>query len=603
MYSSAERRIPTPAIHTRSSNFPSMFVRIAFRFLSFAAILAPMAIGAVEPMRIVGTGARIAYTRFTTAGTATAFWQRTPHQLGGPIAELDIGFMNWLHTSKTEMANTNAVTVSHAWVERAATGQILPLAFGGQRQLEMAADSNQAYWLADPIPSSSWTGPAPARDELFWVHAKGSVANSGDYVCQGTPATYPGAKFILFDPANDPGTFDTAGPVPTIAGQNARSDAMPMVFLGRYTGPGHHSVIGIGDSIMTGTGDQSNPAPVVSGYGFFNRAAIDGSGANTIAMMNVSRHGETAKSWVDKHAFRAQLLPFANVAVEEYGTNDIGSDGSSANATVIHGRLESIWADCRAAGIQKILRTRLFPRTASASGNWISLEDQTPNPGWGAGGARDQLHAMFPTALGEGKIDAIVDTLAATCDPGDDHIWFSNGTNDYMTSDGTHLRGPANIAAAAPLRAALLSLDVDAPAETSYLDWSDSIDWNGADSFPQADPNHDTINNLLCYAFNLPPLAQVPTSKLPAFSRDTIGDETWLSFSYRERTDAGDLAYQLMGASDLSDWSPLEVDGITVLREVLDSNPDGDGAIILVRIQVATGSHPDVRFVRLRVSL
>lgn len=579
------------------------------RLLVILAVLAA-AVHATEPLRIVGTGARIAYSRFQTAGTATAFWHRTPHQLGGPVAELDIGFMNWLHTSKAEMANTNVVTISHAWVERQSTGQVVALTFSGKRRLDMPADSPQAYFLADPIDSAVWTGSPPARDELFWVSAKGGVANAGEYVCQGTPSTYihPGnssnrAKFLLYDPANDPGGIDFAGPVPTVTGQNVRTDGLSMVFLGRFTGPGHLAVIGIGDSIMTGSGDPSNPVPVVSGLGFFNRAAVDAAGGNTIAMMNVSRHAEAASVWVASHSFRAQLLPFANVAVEEYGTNDIGSNGGSANASAIYGRLASIWQDCRAAGIQKILRTTLFPRTASASGNWTSMEDQTPNPGWGAGGARDQLHAMFPTALAEGKIDVLVDTLSVTCDPADDHYWFTNGTNDYMTDDGTHLRAPANIAAAAPLRAALLALAVDAPGETSYSDWSGAVTWDDADSSPAADPNSDGLNNLLCYAFGADPLAPAPATLLPACAAIPEGAETWLSFTYRERLSAPDLTYRVLGSDDLAVWTELTPDGSQVIRELADPDADGDGKFALHRVRVNTVSRPDVRFLRLHVEL
>ena len=45
-----------------------------------------------------------------------------------------------------------------------------------------------------------------------------------------------------------------------------------MVFTGRYSKPGCLSVIGIGDSILDGTGDTANPGPVVSGFGLGFRA-------------------------------------------------------------------------------------------------------------------------------------------------------------------------------------------------------------------------------------------------------------------------------------------------------------------------------------------
>lgn len=439
----------------------SLFLRLVFLFiLPLCVVGAPLSGLAVEPIRIVATGGRIA-SSFFSPKDATAFWNRTPHKLGGPVSEMQIGFIDWVHTSSAESPNTvNDVTIGHAWVERASTGQVIPLTFSDRRELVLPANSTTAYWLSDPIASSAWTGAAPVRDEVFWVNAKGSIP-SGGRIPLGTPATYPGAKFLVYDPANESTPkVDFAGAVPVISGSGSRVSGLPVLFLGRFAGPGHLAVIGIGDSNLDGTGDNVNPVKVISGYGFFNRAALDANGANAIAMFNLCRHGESAGVWVSKHERQIQFLRFANVVVEEFGTNDLNSNGTGDPATIL-GRLEAIWTLARGEGVQKIVRTNLLPRTLSSPDGWMTFEAQTPNTGWGTNGKRDAINAGLLAALAGKKIDALADTLAVVAHPSDDHYWAVNGTKDYLTIDGTHPSPKSYELLAAPLRAALLSLKID----------------------------------------------------------------------------------------------------------------------------------------------
>lgn len=439
--------------------------------LALAALLAAPALsfGQQQPVRVVATGGRIANTFLYPAAANTAFRQRTPHKLGGPVAEMQIGFMDWMYPYEAETPNaTNAVTFSHVWLERASTGQVVPITFSGSRTLVLPMNSTTPYWLCDPVPSSIWTGAAPARDEVFWLHVRGSIPNGGK-VPTGTPATYSGSKFIAYPPANDPGTFDTAGPVPTISGSTSNIIGLPLVFLGRYAGPGHRAVIGVGDSILDGTGDRANPVPVISGFGFFNRAAVDANGANTIATFNLTRHGQSASNFVNpaKQTRQEQFLKFANILVEEYGTNDLGSGGTGDPTTILN-RVDGIWDKARAAGVQKIVRTKLMPRTTSID-NWATLAGQTPRNGWGAGGNRDLLNAGFATALANGTIDILVDTLATLADPADPNRWRTNGTPKYVNTDEAHVSPAGNALLAVPLRAALLSLTVDAPPPSEVI--------------------------------------------------------------------------------------------------------------------------------------
>lgn len=547
------------------------------------------------PLRVVASGGRIGVGSYTTGTTFNAFWQRTPHKLGGPVAEIDVGFMNWVHTTSAEAANGTEITIDCAWIERAATGQVIPLTFAGERKLVMPANDPSAYHLADPIPSSAWTGSAPAQDEVFWLQAKGS-ATPGGVIYQGSPSTFSGAKFIVYNPANDPGTKDFSGAVPTISGQSSRTTALPTLFLGRYSGPGHLAVIGIGDSILHGMGDAENPTPVITGFGFFNRAALDASGKNTIAMLNLTRSGETASTWVKNHARQAQLLPFANVVVEEFGTNDLGSGGTGTPATIL-ANLDSIWSTCRAAGVQKIVRTLLCPRTASTD-SWSTLSGQTPNTGWGADGKRDTINAGLQTALAAGKVDALVDTLTPVSDPSDNHCWLTSGTSKYATTDGTHPSGAGYALLAPGLRAALLSLAVD-----DYSAWAAGIDWSSADQSPDADPDGDGVTNFLAYALRISPLAGSGQSALPAAEagEDAEGSP-WVGLAYRKNSVASDIAYKVRTSEDLVVWEDLSPDGSNVTEEIADPDPDGDGGATVQLVKFKPQSPETKRFFKLEIT-
>lgn len=437
-----------------------------FNWLTLLALLTCLTISqAQEPLRYVATGARIGVNRQKTDTEKTAFWHRTPHQLGGPVSEIQIGFMNWFLNYSNENTISNPVTIEYAWLERSSDGQVVPITFNGSRQLVMPADDTEPYWLADVIESSIWSGGTPQKDEVFWLSIKGRIPSEGS-VSMGNPAGYSGSKFILYAPNNDPGTYDTTGTVPRITGEYARNRGLPTMFIGRYTNKGYLSVIGIGDSILDGSGDASSSYSTISGFGFFCRAAVDESGANTIATFNLTRHGATSSAPTKSSNPRQKhFLKYANVAVEEYGTNDLGSSGGG-DVSSIQQSLQDIWTLCRSEGIEKIIRTTLMPRTGSATHTWVSKEDQTPNSGWGDAdtgdsGKRDALNAGFQVSLANGDIDVLVDALEVVADETDDHYWFTNGTNDYLTNDGTHLRATANALVAVALREALLNITVD----------------------------------------------------------------------------------------------------------------------------------------------
>lgn len=589
-----------PPAFTRRHRSPLALLSRAARLFALT-LCCVQALRAVEPVRVVATGGRIGTLTATVRTGDTAFRHRTPHLLGGPVSEMQVGFMDWFYPSGgAELANTlNDVTINHAWLERASTGQVVPLTFSGSRQLVLPMNSTAPYWLSDAIPSSVWTGAPLARDEVFWLNVQGSFPDAGRCIV-GSPTATPGGKFITYPGANDPGTFDTAGAVPSITGASGSSKyGLPLIFLGRFSEPGCLSVMGVGDSILDGSGDSNNPLPVPTGFGFLNRAALDSNGANAIAMFNLTRHGQTAARLLDVNQTprQRQFFKFANVIVEEYGTNDLGS-GGTGNASTILTNLQSIWSLARAAGVQKVVRTTLMPRTTSTD-VWATFDGQTVNTGWDAGGKRDTINAALLDAVTTGKVDVLVDTLAVLADPADSHRWLTNGTQQFTSTDGTHVSVNGNALLAPALRAALLSLTVDENVP-NYANWSKTIDWGSADATPTADPDGDGVTNLLAYALDLDPLSPASPAALPAVALDTATpDGPWLCLDYRVNAGAADLVYTVSSSADLGAWTGIVPDGVTSISEVVDPDPDGDGSSMLRRMRVRyTG---DRRFLKLSV--
>lgn len=136
----------------------------------------------------------------------------------------------------------------------------------------------------------------------------------------------------------------------------------------------------------------------------------------------------------------------------------------------------------------------------------------------------------------------------------------------------------------------------------AYFDWQDSFTWSALASLPDADPNKNSIPNLLEYALDLNPLSTTPPT-LPAVAWDmNTPDGPWLTFTYRHNLKAQDLTYEILSSEDLQTWSVLNVDEISTFSDILDANPDRDGSSELLRIRTMTDPSLSKLFLRLRVT-
>lgn len=139
----------------------------------------------------------------------------------------------------------------------------------------------------------------------------------------------------------------------------------------------------------------------------------------------------------------------------------------------------------------------------------------------------------------------------------------------------------------------------------AYETWASGIDWQGADSGPAAIHNAAGLSNLLVFALDIEDPRNSAAALLPDLSVNTSApDETWASFTFRQNTAASSLTFQPMKSLTLDpgSWSALVADGITVIEEVIDTDPDADGSARLLRYRWLIPAEETRAFIKLGVS-
>lgn len=129
------------------------------------------------------------------------------------------------------------------------------------------------------------------------------------------------------------------------------------------------AVCGIGDSIATGTGDNTGPFP--DGGKAFIRRAIN----NTLPLVMISMGGEMASTFVtDVHRqIRSTLIDGATSVICNLGRNDLANSQSSAT---ISANLLAIATHCANKGAA-FYQTTITPDTTSTD-SWATAANQTP---------------------------------------------------------------------------------------------------------------------------------------------------------------------------------------------------------------------------------
>lgn len=256
----------------------------------------------------------------------------------------------------------NAYTVMIA-IEYSGTVKILT--WGGANSKLIPVSPRGIY--SSDVTSLGFTIPA---NTAFFVQTSWVVANSGEFV-YGTDIRAAGTtNDTQFRSTAVVSQVGTAGPWSTPPG-GSNSNLGAMISPISLRAPGSRkSVLGLGDSIMAFTGDQSGDGNGNAGYAA--RSFYIGNSTNKIPYTKLGRPSETASNMPGvKGDQRRKSFPGHTLIVSEFGMNDLGQACATVTATPqdkttcianLKANYESgIWAPARANG-QKIYQTLITPR-------------------------------------------------------------------------------------------------------------------------------------------------------------------------------------------------------------------------------------------------
>lgn len=397
----------------------------------------PSAAAPVVPLRVVTTQNRTFVGAENRA--VTNAYVRWPIVIAANATDLVLSFNGWYQqgSGAGETSLANGYTVVEAAIENAGGTISTPVRFGGGRSITINAGDNDIH--SDAVLPAAF-GPQWAAGTQYWIKAKLQVPTTSGVLPYSDRAvsSVSGSQVAWYDPAattvssaDTPGAFTSTGTAP---GSRANGPC-PMV-LGHPVVDGP-SFIGVGDSIMAITADAGANTSAVNGVGFFQRAMHDAGTATTNLRpsINMARVGAASTHYTGANTRWQAFAAYAKYAVTELGTNDIGTSSSTLPG-VLEPDEAAIWSALRAKGVQKIVRTKLIPRTSSTDA-WATVANQTPYPGFVTGGAAEQFNAWIDGKLADGTIDYVV-AMSSTRDSAVPQKWPANGSANSQTSDGTH---------------------------------------------------------------------------------------------------------------------------------------------------------------------
>lgn len=381
------------------------------------------------------------------AGTQLHTLSRGVHTLPFDCSELRIMVISFDNSAAAVTLAANAFTVQGVSLEKGDASQTVVSAFGGSQSKVINPGDNEA--VSDAIVPSSFSLGVFAAGSKWWVREQRSVAAAGlKFPVGAIPyvnAGFPNNVGIMMDPVTYP-----AGGGSTLGGTGAFAlggggwtslPSPPKAFLmARPAGAAPGVWVHIGDSIPTGAGDTPS-AGAASVLGLMSRACwTSDGGAGNIACLNMGSSGAVGSMWQGANAPLAKRLwAYCNRATDNFGTNRFQPTASS-DASERTAALQN-WADLRAAGITKIVRTKLLPRTTSTDA-WATTGNQTPlNGSWNPAGTHEvyDFNAWLDTQLGVGNgPNTILQLNAPRADTVQANQNFLIWATGPETTDGIH---------------------------------------------------------------------------------------------------------------------------------------------------------------------
>lgn len=314
---------------------------------------------------------------------------------------------------KLVYSNNNIVSLRDAEAENDITlavsfenenGDLIPFRFNGAKTITI--EPGQTI-------TSDELGVSLKPDEDFFLRCFTSVPVDGNTF----PYNYNANKYAV-------GNVTEGGALLT----STKNGFSPIMIIGKTS---QNVVLGIGDSNMSGTGDDNltDDGRTLLQRGFFTRGMLQ-----KYAFLNIAKGSQSAKEFVDDTfvSIRNILLSYTNKAFIMLGTNDIYT---SSTAEDIIGYLQELYNKLSSLGIDVYACT--MPPVSTSTDGWTTIENQTRGSNMDK---RDAVNDWIRTnAQNVFKVIDIADALEPSRNAG---IWSPN-----LTGDGTHMNEDGHILA------------------------------------------------------------------------------------------------------------------------------------------------------------
>lgn len=388
-------------------------------------------LGSAATLRFVsanGRGPTDVQSVAVASATTTRFLTRNYFIVGtGDVSQLILSFYAFYVQKAVGVTALNGYTIESVAIEY--NGTSAPVTFSGGRSKVINAGDTDIQ--SDPLLPSAFGLSSFVRGSSGFVRlmltfatpSTDQIANSGITLIGDTQRKYDPSKVSVTNGVDGTGAINYSMINGGVNGTDAVAigSYMTPAVLGKYVAGDGAAWISIGDSKTYGTGD----AATVQGVLGLSRAYFPDPtlAANAISNWNIGVNSGAAIEWAGgTPSLLTTYLKYFKYAIEAYGTN-------AANAAAS----QAIHAQLRTAGVQKILRTSLTPRTTSTD-NWVTEVNQTTVSGWSPGGTIDIFEQAMQALVAADL--TYIDTLAVR---GSTHwLWIVTGAAFYSTADGLH---------------------------------------------------------------------------------------------------------------------------------------------------------------------
>jgi len=426
----------------------------------------------VQPLRAVSPANRTA--NLTTAGSAAYsrhYASRIEHYIGsGDCSELCIRLDNWAIGNGGLNTATSPVTYGSVWLEHEATNQTKQVFFSGQAGLTLQWGDYDV--LSDAILPSLFGLAKFTKGERVYIRSITSIPVSGS-ISLTTANNSSNGKTLSYDPAATSYNIGGTGALVATGAAGGQTYFQNHLLLGRFVAGDPRTWLGVGDSILDGSGDISASSGKV-GAGYFTRALYSTTPlVNPIGGINAAKPSGSTQAWVggDGDAPVAQLfslVKYCNTAVFEYGTNKFTNAANGNDSNRLYG-YQQVWGCYHHLRLNavatvtpfKILHATMMPRTTEIGFSDASAASQEiMGPQWDIGGDAHLYNMQFTSDVG------VTDRNDAIFDPGPytrlDYAGGPNVTNYHKwlpnsTTDGTHPGTSLHATIGAALRTQMLS--------------------------------------------------------------------------------------------------------------------------------------------------